>query len=76
MKQNIRCEKLFFVPNILHHIYLYIEIDGIYADGNFYLVFSATDLLSDLQASMLSWFRFHSRVNSSLTKDKEPELLK
>lgn len=32
------------------------------------VVFWLTDLLSDLQASMLSWFRFHSRVNSSLTK--------
>lgn len=32
-----------------------------------YLDFWSTDLLSDLQASMLSGFRFHSRVNSSLT---------
>lgn len=37
-------------------------------DGNIYLVCWPTDLLSDLQASMLSWFRFQSRVNSSLTK--------
>ena len=37
-------------------------------EDGIYLVCWPTDLLSDLQASMLSWFRFQSRVNSSLTK--------
>ena len=49
------------------HSYWRVNAD---VEENFHLVLQTTDLLSDLQASMLSWFKFHSRVNSSLTKHR------